>query len=430
MKSARPRPTRAMALAAVAVVVIGIEAQPGAAQTSQTPGTYRRDPLADLASRPGRLDADVKLVKLDSCDPGVLSKPQLAPVNHEEAAKRSRAKAEMDGYHAAIDAYAAGNADGAFERMGAFDQERLARTLMAINKRGIDLQTPWDGRRYLLAVMLHSDAALRLAGDTYGQNMYDQFQAAADLLQLGVRCAPDRVRPFVSRWYVGLSRYLRDRAVLRAAGDLLELGRKRLGDNPPLLLESGVLAESVATLYALSWTDTRQSWGSGEGAVVRRVVESRRAWLGDAGRWLSRAAALDPGNDLALLHLGRVRALQFDDAEALKALGAVVERTRSDEAAYLAALFSGAVHDRQDRLDEAAASYGLALDRIPGGHAARVGLAEVRRRAGRADEARDGLRTLVTAMSDAVREPLWWYILEPPGTADARLDGLRAEARR
>jgi len=430
MRSAHRLPGRAMVFAAVAAFVIGLVPTPGAAQTAQKPEMYRRDPFADLAARPGRLDADVKLVKLDSCDPAVLSKPQLAPLNMEEAAKRSRAKAEMDDYHAAVEAYAAGDADGAFERLRALDRERLARTLVAINKRGIDLQTPWDARRYLLAVMLHTDAALRLAGDTYGQDTYDQFQAAADLLQLGVKCAPDRVRPFAPRWYVGLSRYLRDRAALRAAGDLLELGRKRLGDDPAVLFESGVFAESAATIYALSWTDTKPSWGFGEGAVLRRVVESRRAWLGDAGKWLSRAAALDPGNDLALLHLGRVRALQFDDAAALKALGAVLERTGSDDVAYLAALFIGAVHDRGDRLDEAAAAYELALGRIAGGHAARVGLAEVRRRAGRVDEARDGLRTLVTAPSDAVQEPMWWYLLEPPGAAAARLDGRRAEARR
>lgn len=430
MRRARLRPNRAMVLAALAAVVVGLDAPSGAAQTSQRPGTYRRDPFADLAAKPGRFEADVKLVKLDSCDPAVLAKTQLAPVDHGEAAKRSRAKAEMDGYHAAVEAYAAGDADGAFERLRAFDQERLARTLITINRRGIDLQAPWDARRYLLAVMLHTDAGFRLAADAYGQDMYDQFQAAADLLQLGVRCAPDRVRPFASRWYVALSRYLRDRAVLRAAGDLLDLGRKRLSDDPALLFESGVLAESVATIYALSWTDARQSWGFGEGAVLGRVVESRRAWLGDAGRWLGRAAALEPENDLPLLHLGRVRALQFDEAAALEALGDVLERTRSDEAAYLAALFIGAVHDRQNRLDEAAASYELARRRVAGGHAARIGLAEVLRRSGRVDEARDELRALVTAPSEAVREPMWWYVLEPPGAADARVDRLRAEARR
>ena len=52
-----------------------------------------------------------------------------------------------------------------------------------------------------------------------------------------------------------------------------------------------------------------------------------------------RAADLEPGNDDTLLHLGRVRALRFDEAEALTTLGAVLERTPSDDTAYLAAIF-------------------------------------------------------------------------------------------
>ena len=54
--------------------------------------------------------------------------------------------------------------------------------------------TPWDARRYALAVMLHTDAGLHLAGDTYGRETNDQSQVAADLLQPGARCAPDRFR--------------------------------------------------------------------------------------------------------------------------------------------------------------------------------------------------------------------------------------------
>ena len=291
--------------------------------------------------------------------------------------------------------------------------------------------TPWDARRYALAVMLHTDAGLHLAGDTYGRETNDQSQVAADLLQPGVRCAPDRFRALAPHWYVTLSRVLRDRTAMHAAEALLETGRTRLEGDPAILLESGLLAESIATIFALSQIDSRSSWiAGGDGGGVRRVADRRQAWLNDALAWLKRASELEPGNDDVLLHLGRVRALRFEDAEALSTLRAVLERTSSDETAYLAGIFIGAVHDRQDRLGDAIAAYRAAVGKLPGGHAGRVGLADVLRRSGRLDDARQLLLAAVTEGSGNAREPLWWYILEPPGMADDRLAALRAEVRR
>jgi hypothetical protein len=312
----------------------------------------------------------------------------------------------------------------------ALDRQRLDRALRNINDAANDANAPWDAKRYALAVMLHTDAALQLAGDTYGNDMHDQLQLAADLLQLGVRCAPDRLRPLASQWYVGLSRYPRDRNALRTAEALLELGRKRLADDPAILAESGLLAESVATIYALSNANAGQSWNAGTSRLLGRVVDRRRAWLNDAATWLGRAAALEPGNDDVLLHLGRVQALRFEDAASLRTLGSVLTRTRSADTTYLAAIFIAAIHDRQGRRDEAAAAYRKALGHLPGGHAGRVGLAEALRQSGRLDEARGLLQALVTERPGATQEPLWWYLLEPPGEADARLEALRAEVRR
>ena len=421
----------------VTIVTLVVLATLGIARdifAADPPGQFQtgipRSPVADATAAPRRFQTAVDLVKLDSCDPAVLAKPPYIPKNIEEAAERDRTMADLERYHAILTTYAEGDAASSVESVLGLSQYRLMRALVSINKRGTDLHAPWDARRYALAVMLHTDAALRLAGDTYGNNMYDQFQIAADLLQLGVRCAPDGIRPLATRWYVGLSRFLRDRTALGAAEALLELGRKRLEDDPAILGESGQLAESIATIYALSQTDSRRSWGGGDSLFLRRIVERRRAWLGDAATWLGRAAVLEPGNDEVFLHLGRVRALRFDDAEALSTLGAVLERTQSNDLAYLAAIFIGAVLDRQGRLDDAAAAYRAALERVPGGHAGRVGLADVLRRSGRLDEARGLLQALVTERSEGMQEPLWWYILEPPGMADARLAALRAEVRR
>jgi len=401
-------------------------------------GIPQDHPAADRTPASRGLQSAVRLVQLDSCDPAVLARPPRKPVDMKEAAEQARTRAEMEHYQELLTAYAEGDSAASIDAVIALSRQRLARdrtgltsALASINKRGLDPLVPWDARRYASAVMLHTDAGLRLAGDTYGRETYDQFQVAADLLQLGVTCAPDRFRALAPRWYVALSRVLRDRTAMRAAEALLEIGRTRLEGDPAILLESGLLAESIATIFALSQIDSRSSWvAGGDGGVVRRVADRRQAWLNDALAWLKRASELEPGNDDVLLHLGRVRALRFADAEALSTLRVVLERTSSDETAYLAGIFIGAVHDRQDRLGDAIAAYRAAVEKLPGGHAGRVGLADVLRRSDRMDEARQLLLALVTGRSEKVQEPLWWYILEPPGMADDRLAALRTEVRR
>ncbi len=429
-------------VAVVALVALALLGTTRGARAADSPGQSRTgiptSPVAGPHTAPRRFQPTVNLVKLDSCDPAVLAKPPRTPKNIVEAAEWDQARADLERYHAILEAYAGGDAASSVDSVLALSRDtltlyrdRLTRVLLSINKRGIDLHAPWDAQRYTLAVMLHTDAALRLGGDsyTYGNDAYDQFQVAADLLQLGVRCAPDRFTSLAPRWYVALSRLLRDHNALRAAEALLELGRKRLDNEPAVFYESGLLAESIATIYALSQPEPRHSWAGGDSRVVRRIDERRRAWLDDAATWLGRAAALEPGNDEVALHLGRVRALRFDDVEALSTLGAVLDRTQSNDLAYLAAIFIGAVHDRQGRLDDAAAAYRASLERVPGGHAGQVGLVEVLRRSGRLDEARGQLRALVTKPSEEMQEPLWWYILEPPGMADRRLVAMRAEVR-
>ena len=407
-------------------------------QTPRPPAVFPGSRVAEPAPKSRKLEAAVRLVKLNSCDPAVLAKLPRQAMDMEEAAEQGRERAGMERYHAMLAAYAEGDAASSVEGVLALSQQRLARdwsgltrALFTINTRGIDPHAPWDARRYALAVMLHTDAALRAAGNTYGDEAFVQLQVAADLLQLGVNCAPDRFRSLAPRWYVALSRLLRDRTVLGAAEAILELGRTRLENEPAIFGESGQLAESIATIYALSQMDSGKSWTAGaDRRVLGRVVDRRQAWLADAATWLGRASELEPGNDDTLLHLGRVRALRFDETEALTTLAGVLERTPSDDTAYLAGIFIGAVHDRRDRLDDAAAAYRAALERVPGGHAGRVGLADVLLRSGRVDEARQLLLALVTEGSERAREPLWWYILEPPGIADARVEALRAEARR
>jgi predicted Zn-dependent protease len=163
---------------------------------------------------------------------------------------------------------------------------------------------------------------------------------------------------------------------------------------------------------------------------LHATSKRRVASLASAAQWLGDAAALDPGNDLLHVHLGRVQALRFQDEEATRILGSVLATTRDDATAYLAGVFIAAVRERQNRLPDAAAAYRAALERFPRGHAARIGLSHVLQQDGKGDAAREALANLLGEAGGATREPLWWYTFEPAGVADSRLDALRQEVRR
>ena len=152
--------------------------------------------------------------------------------------------------------------------------------------------------------------------------------------------------------------------------------------------------------------------------------------LNDAAGWLREAVERDASLLPPRLHLGRVETLRGNEngrAGPPRARGRLHDHPA---AAYLAALFSGAAHERLRRPDAAEASYRQAIERFPAGQAAYVALSEVLQRSGKIGESRAVLRTLLDAKPGSAGEPLWWYLADSPGVADERLASLRREVRR
>ena len=195
----------------LALIVPGITRGPHSAAAGQARTGIPRVPEPMAVVSAPQFKTAVTLVKLDSCDPAVLAKATQARVGMAETAEQNRTRAAMEQYSGLLTAYAEGDAARSVDSLLELSRPLRDRALMAINKRGADLHGLWDAGRYALAVMLHTDAGLQVASDTYGADTYDQFQVAADVLQLGVGCAPEQMRSFAQRWYVALSRLLRDR---------------------------------------------------------------------------------------------------------------------------------------------------------------------------------------------------------------------------
>ena len=239
----------------------------------------------------GKFQTAVTLVKLDSCDPAVLARSPRKPIDMEEAAEQGRLRAEMERYHAMLAAYAEGDAAGRIEAVLRLSQQRLARdwtgltrALYFINTRGIDPYAPWDARRYALAVMLHTDAALQAAGDTYGDEAFVAVPGGGGPAATGRQVCPRSIQvPGAAMVRRAFPLFARSHGpAVRRKRSLNSDGHVSRHD-PAILGESGMLAESIATIYALSQMDTRTSWASSDDRLfLRRVTDRRQAWLNDA----------------------------------------------------------------------------------------------------------------------------------------------------
>ena len=170
----------------------------------------------------------------------------------------------------------------------------------------------------------------------------------------------------------------------------------------------------------------------GEPAENFRVFEEssrRRWWSSAAGSYLT-ALNLDPGYEVAALHLGRMRLLLGESAEAAQRFTSLVD-AGDPRIRYLARLFLGSLAERDGRDAEAATAYRSALAAYPWGQAASVALSQLFSRTGQEATA----RAIIAEMGErgASVEPFWTYL--PPARLDLAdcqmlLNELRAEVRK
>jgi tetratricopeptide (TPR) repeat protein len=328
----------------------------------------------------------------------------------------------VQNYRALVEKYRLGDA-GAVDEAIALPRgqlESILKLIFAVEGK------PWATAGELrVAAMMHTDAVLQIADpDTEDGPRRRHLGVASRLLHES--SAPDN--PFVARWYFAVSRALRERVFLQVAEDLLEHGRARVPGNPTILFESASVAQTRARGYSVMMPQM--------GAGVPRVeadsprnVQRRSGLLKAAAGWLREALDRDAALLAPRLHLGRVETLRANEKDALVHLERVLSDTKDPAAAYLAALFSGAAHERLRRPEAAEASYRQAIERYPAGQAAYIALSEILQRSGKTDESRAVLLRLLEAKPGSVAEPWWWYLVEPPGVADERLAALRREAR-
>jgi tetratricopeptide (TPR) repeat protein len=156
-------------------------------------------------------------------------------------------------------------------------------------------------------------------------------------------------------------------------------------------------------------------------------MKKLEAYLIPAAEAFADALKQDPKLGCAAVHLGRIRMLQGQREEAASLLRTALEDV-DPGVSYLAALFLGSIHERNDEFDEAEKQYRNALRRIPWGQSAPLALAELLSRTGRESESRsivaEHFRLIGTG---TIVEPLWTFTALPGDDVGTRFDLLRME---
>lgn len=347
---------------------------------------------------------------------------------------QSRIRNELQSYDALVLAYRQGH--DTTDSLLQWNEKRLDRVIAAIDTEDDDTR-PWTAGRFRAAVMMHTDAALRLIADDGLESAREHFDTASRLLQR----AGAAERPWAGRWYHATVRLVRERQGFTTAEQLLEIGRERFPRDPIILFESGALQETLAAEARLPAVvsmsedrappDLRDLQVDSSVAITPRSIDAlkriRARRLGQAAAWFREALDAAPANLLTRLHLGRVESLRDQTDKALELLQSAAASTDA-AVGYLALLFTAGLHDRNGQSELAAQAYRAAIERVPTSHAAYIGLGALLQRAGRLDESRQALTGLLGTPVANRHEPWWFYLTDPPGVSAARLERLRREA--
>lgn len=239
----------------------------------------------------------------------------------------------------------------------------LAHTDVAIGARDRVVPAPrGDTRRAL--VIFQDGRVLGIAASTI------HWDTSRGLL---AHITPDPARdPDVRQWYLAVAAYLHHMYSLGELQPHLTAALDLFPDDGRMLFLMGALHETLASPRVQATLAT---------LVLPRgrshTLESERAHLRHAERYITRALAADPSLHEARLRLGRVAARQGRHEDAVALLDAAAARLDDATLQYLCALFAGHAHDALGRRDAARDAFERAAALYPGAQSPYLALASL-----------------------------------------------------
>ena len=265
------------------------------------------------------------------------------------------------------------------------------------------------------AVLLHTDAALAIQKATIADIDYGAIQRhvgiALDLvghIDDVVGANPEgravvRLVP-VREWLLVAIGVTQGTGELAGTGGLCKRALARFPNDPQVLMATGMYEQRLyeERSQAIARRRERAAWA--ERPLTRGILD-------DAAQHFRRALERDP-----LLHEARVRLAHAEIVlgradRAASLLAEACTASRDVGVLYLAQLFTARLAERRDAVDEAIRAYRAAVAAVPGGQAARVGLAQALERSGRIAEARAVMAPPLAERPgrDMTEDPWWAY---------------------
>lgn len=322
-----------------------------------------------------------------------------------------RVDEDTDTYAQVLHEYRKGDADTAVTRFTALRRQDFGTEIQRL------AESPVDGMLQAAAA-IHTEIAFRSSA-RFSADAEDHLARARVLVQFGEPGQkPDSTAlfpvsdEFRRLWYLAIGVQTEFSARIDRIGFDIERGCKLFDDDPEMLLVCGIADEMLASPRVEATDKTTQN-----------------RYLAHAERQLRRAVELDRTSVEARLRLGRVLELRGDRTAARELLMSVTAAAAANRTQrYLAALFLARLEKEEGDVNAAQVSYSRALEIFPGAQSARLGLSELRHRAGN--------RTAATEMlappfgEPGVWDPWFGYTYGESWRLDKLLAALRQEARR
>jgi tetratricopeptide (TPR) repeat protein len=282
-------------------------------------------------------------------------------------------------------------------------------------------------RLAIAAMLLHTEAALRTAGDQVEGQLRIAVVAANALDSLRLEhhspdsslLGPDDAAEVIRDWHVLAASVLLARGSGPDVQDFITKALHRYPKEAGLALELGVYYEREATDSIVDLSLIREIY------VATRVETWRRTLLTAVDLYEQSLKTGADSNAEAHLRLGRVHALLGDTRKATRELSPLAASEARPAIRYLAFVFRASLAEDGGERDLARSCYREALVLYPDAQAPLLALSRLQDEAGDEAGARSWLERSFKAVSSHQADPWWDYGRGPLWSFDDKLGALR-----